>query len=60
MTTDKLAGNSRPRSIDFVAELPRNPSAKVLKRVLREPYWHDETQRVSKRWEILNAQSQER
>jgi long-chain acyl-CoA synthetase len=35
----RIAGYKRPRSVDFVEELPRNPSGKVLKRVLREPYW---------------------
>jgi acyl-CoA synthetase (AMP-forming)/AMP-acid ligase II len=35
----KLAGYKRPRSVDFVETLPRNASGKVLKRVLREPYW---------------------
>jgi acyl-CoA synthetase (AMP-forming)/AMP-acid ligase II len=27
--------------VTFVDELPRNPSGKLLKRVLREPYWRD-------------------
>jgi long-chain acyl-CoA synthetase len=36
---DKLAGYKRPRSIDFVAEIPRNPAGKVLKTELRAPYW---------------------
>jgi acyl-CoA synthetase (AMP-forming)/AMP-acid ligase II len=35
----KLASYKRPRSVDFVDALPRNASGKVLKRVLREPYW---------------------
>jgi acyl-CoA synthetase (AMP-forming)/AMP-acid ligase II len=35
----QLAGYKVPRSVDFVDELPRNPSGKVLKRILREPYW---------------------
>src|SRR5207249_11207699 len=35
----KLGGFERPRSVDFIAALPRNPSGKMLKRVLREPYW---------------------
>jgi fatty-acyl-CoA synthase len=35
----RLAGFKRPRSVDFVDQLPRNPSGKILKRVLREPYW---------------------
>jgi acyl-coenzyme A synthetase/AMP-(fatty) acid ligase len=25
--------------VDFVDELPRNPTGKLLKRVLRAPYW---------------------
>ena len=28
-----------PRSIDFVEELPREPTGKLLKRKLRDPYW---------------------
>src|SRR4051794_38277597 len=36
---DRVAGFKRPRSVDFAEELPRNPSGKLLKRVLREPYW---------------------
>ncbi|WP_037303983.1 FadD3 family acyl-CoA ligase [Amycolatopsis orientalis] len=32
----ELANYKRPRFVDFVAEIPRNPSGKVLKRVLRE------------------------
>ena len=43
----ELAGYKRPRSVDFVAALPRNPSGKVLKRELREPYWAGQTRRVS-------------
>ena len=35
----RLAGYKRPRSVDFVAELPRNPSGKILKKDLRAPYW---------------------
>jgi acyl-CoA synthetase (AMP-forming)/AMP-acid ligase II len=36
---DRLAGFKRPRSVDFVGAIPRNPSGKILKRELREPYW---------------------
>jgi acyl-CoA synthetase (AMP-forming)/AMP-acid ligase II len=43
----KLAGYKLPRSIDFVAALPRNPSGKVLKTQLREPYWAGRQRRVS-------------
>jgi acyl-CoA synthetase (AMP-forming)/AMP-acid ligase II len=42
----RLAGFKCPRSVDFVADLPRNPSGKVLKKDLREPYWKGHTRRV--------------
>jgi fatty-acyl-CoA synthase len=44
---DRLAGYKRPRSVDFIDALPRNPSGKVLKRELREPYWEGRDRRVS-------------
>jgi acyl-CoA synthetase (AMP-forming)/AMP-acid ligase II len=44
---ERLAGYKRPRSVDFALELPRNANGKVLKRVLREPYWKDHARRVS-------------
>jgi acyl-CoA synthetase (AMP-forming)/AMP-acid ligase II len=34
-----LAGYKCPKSVDFVDSLPRNPSGKLLKRLLRDPYW---------------------
>jgi acyl-CoA synthetase (AMP-forming)/AMP-acid ligase II len=43
----RLGGFERPRSVDFIAVLPRNPSGKVLKRELREPYWTGQKRRVS-------------
>ncbi len=36
---DKLARYKTPRSIDYVAELPRDPNGKLYKRKLRDPYW---------------------
>ena len=33
-----LAGYKKPRSVKFLAELPRNPSGKILKRELRATY----------------------
>ncbi|PQP53194.1 AMP-binding enzyme, partial [Mycolicibacterium austroafricanum] len=36
---DRLGGFKLPKSVDFVDVLPRNPSGKLLKRALREPYW---------------------
>jgi long-chain acyl-CoA synthetase len=38
----RLARMKWPRSIDFTEELPRDPSGKLLKRRLREPYWKDQ------------------
>ncbi len=35
----KLARLKWPKSIDFSAELPRDPNGKLLKRQLRDPYW---------------------
>lgn len=43
----QLAGYKRPRSVEFVETLPRNPSGKVLRRQLREPYWGNRVRRVS-------------
>ncbi len=37
----RLADYKRPRSIDFVDEIPRNPSGKILKRELRKRYWEN-------------------
>jgi len=36
---DHLAHYKCPKSVEFVESLPRNPSGKILKRELREPYW---------------------
>jgi fatty-acyl-CoA synthase len=43
---ERIAGYKTPKSVDFVAVLPRNPSGKVLRRELREPYWQGHTRRV--------------
>jgi fatty-acyl-CoA synthase/long-chain acyl-CoA synthetase len=41
-----LAGYKVPRSVSFADELPRTGSGKLLKRVLREPFWRDRDSRV--------------
>ncbi|CAN5234264.1 fatty acid--CoA ligase [soil metagenome] len=41
-----LAHYKCPKSIDIVEALPRNPSGKILKRILREPYWKGRTRAV--------------
>ena len=43
----RIAGFKTPRSVDFIAALPRNASGKVLKRELREPYWIGRDRRVN-------------
>jgi acyl-CoA synthetase (AMP-forming)/AMP-acid ligase II len=42
----RLGGYKRPKSVDFVDALPRNPSGKVLKKDLREQYWAGHSRRV--------------
>ena len=41
-----LAGYKLPRSVSFLDEIPRTGSGKILKRILREPYWKGRTTRV--------------
>lgn len=36
---DHLASYKKPRSVDFVEELPRDAAGKLLKRSIREAYW---------------------
>ena len=38
-TKTQIAGYKCPKSINFIDILPRNPSGKVLRRELREPFW---------------------
>ncbi|MBJ7598866.1 MAG: acyl-CoA synthetase [Candidatus Nephthysia bennettiae] len=42
----RLAGYKRPRTVDFIEAIPRNPSGKILKRELREPYWAGQARQV--------------
>jgi long-chain acyl-CoA synthetase len=42
----RLGSFERPRSVDFLDELPRTATGKVLGRVLREPYWAGQHRRV--------------
>jgi acyl-CoA synthetase (AMP-forming)/AMP-acid ligase II len=41
-----LGGYKVPREVSFHAELPRDSAGKLLKRVLREPYWAGRASRV--------------
>ncbi|MFC6065266.1 acyl-CoA synthetase [Streptomyces ochraceiscleroticus] len=35
----RLAGYKRPKSVDFITTMPRDPNGKLYKRRLRAPYW---------------------
>ncbi len=35
----RIAAFKVPKSVDAIEALPRNPSGKILRRALREPYW---------------------
>jgi len=43
---EHLAAYKVPRSLDFVAELPRYPTGKLYKRLLRDPYWEGTGRRI--------------
>ncbi len=43
----RIAHYKCPRSVDFLEMIPRNPTGKILKRVLREPYWKGRDRRVN-------------
>jgi len=43
----RIAHYKCPKSIDFLEAIPRNPTGKILKRVLREPYWKGRDRRVN-------------
>lgn len=44
---ERLAGYKCPKHIDFVDALPRTPSGKVQRYVLREPYWAGRSRRIN-------------
>jgi long-chain acyl-CoA synthetase len=43
---EHLAGYKTPKSIDFVAALPRHPNGKLYKRLLRDPYWEGQDRKI--------------
>jgi long-chain acyl-CoA synthetase len=43
---DRVARYKCPTSVDFADALPRNPSGKILKRELREPYWEGRSRQI--------------
>lgn len=43
---EKLAGYKVPRSVDFIDELPRLPTGKLYKRILKDKYWGKKDSRI--------------
>ena len=43
---EHLAGYKVPRSIDFEDTLPRHPTGKLYKRILRDRYWEGQERRI--------------
>jgi acyl-CoA synthetase (AMP-forming)/AMP-acid ligase II len=46
-TRERIAGFKTPKTIDFIAALPRNASGKILRRHLRDPYWEGRERQVN-------------
>jgi acyl-CoA synthetase (AMP-forming)/AMP-acid ligase II len=44
---ERIAGYKAPKSVDFVAAIPRNLTGKILRRELRMPYWQGRDRMVS-------------
>jgi acyl-CoA synthetase (AMP-forming)/AMP-acid ligase II len=43
----RIADYKSPRSVDFVADLPKNASGKLARKLVREPYWQGVSRRVN-------------
>ncbi len=43
---ERIAAYKVPKSVDVIGALPRNPSGKILRKDLREPYWQGQERRV--------------
>jgi acyl-CoA synthetase (AMP-forming)/AMP-acid ligase II len=43
----RIAAYKCPKTVDFIAALPRNPTGKILKRELRAPYWAGRERQVN-------------
>ena len=45
-TRKHLAGYKAPKTVDFEEHLPRHPTGKLYKRLLRDPYWKESGRRI--------------
>ena len=43
----RIGGFKVPKSVDFVAALPRNATGKILRRALRDPYWEGRERQIN-------------
>lgn len=43
---ERLSGFKAPRSIDFASDLPRLPSGKIQRRLVRNPYWEGRQRQI--------------
>ncbi|MFH1112824.1 MAG: long-chain-fatty-acid--CoA ligase [Pseudomonadota bacterium] len=43
---ENIASYKKPKSVEFVEQLPKSPTGKILKRVIREDYWQGRERRV--------------
>ena len=41
-----LASYKKPRSVEFRQELPKNPTGKILKRLIRDEYWRGREKKI--------------
>jgi long-chain acyl-CoA synthetase len=41
-----LASYKKPKTVEFMASLPKSPEGKVLRRILREPHWKGHERRI--------------
>ena len=44
---DRLADFKKPRSVDFVTELPKNSNGKLSRKDVRERYWQGRDRKVN-------------
>jgi long-chain acyl-CoA synthetase len=43
---EHLAGYKIPRSVDFARELPKTDTGKILKKIIKAPYWNDREAKI--------------